>query len=161
MKSDNKINTVFPREAAILELEKILAAKQKGDRITAGEILDGTGFDIDSLRGRIKTWAQRKGLVLDAVPNDGYRIRLDAEHVDHALAQSKRAARREREAMRALLATDASKLDDTQTRRHEWLAPRVATRVARAEQDIKDAKRELKLTGNERVPLRIVAGKDD
>jgi hypothetical protein len=152
-----EIKTVFPKEAAVLELEKILSNKGKGDRITAKEVLDGTGMSVENLRGRIKTWARRKGFVVQAVPNDGYRILSDVEHVDYTLCQSKSAARKEREGLRSLLSTDSARLDAVQTRRHEFLTPRVAARVARAEQDIKEAKQEFKLT--ERVPLRALASK--
>jgi hypothetical protein len=153
----NEIETVFPREAAVLELEKLLASKSKGDRITAREVLEQTGMSIEKLRGRIKTWAKRKSLVLAPVPNDGYRILADSEHVDYTIRRTKTALKSEKEALRSLAVTDASKLDDAQVRRHEWLMPRVASRVARAEQDSKDTKREFKLT--ERAPLRVLVGK--
>jgi hypothetical protein len=151
------IQTVFPREAAALALEKLLATKVKGDRITAREVLETTGFEVDSLRGRIKTWAKRMRLVVVAVPSDGYRIVPDSELVDRAVAGSKSAARKEKENLRVLMTADQSKLDDVEMRRHNFVTPRVAARAARSEQDMKDVKQELKLT--ERVPLRLLSDK--
>jgi hypothetical protein len=153
-----KEQTVFPREAAVLALEtKVLANKNKGDHITAQEVLEQTGFAITSLRGRIKTWARRKSFVIRSVPGDGYRILTDAEHADYSTSSARSAFKKERESLRALVVTDRAKLDDHQVRRHEFLMPRVAARVARAEQDAKDTKQEFKLT--ERVPLRVLAEK--
>lgn len=155
--AENKIDSVYPREAATLALEtKVLQLKQKGDHITAREVLEATGSPVDSWRSKIKTWARRRALVLRPVPNDGYRICLDSEHADYSRVKSKTLAKSAKEALRALVVTDQSKLDSAQIRRHEFMMPRVAALAARAEQDVKEIKSEFKLS--ERVPMRALKG---
>lgn len=147
--------TKFPKAAATIDLEKkILSKKTKGDRITAREVLDATGMPIDRMRRQIKAWATKSNLVVKPVPGDGYRILLDAEHIDESVDRTRRARNQERRALHAVLTADASKLDQAQARRHEFVTSRIAARVARIEQDIQEIKREFKLT--ERVPLRVL-----
>lgn len=154
MDDKNQIGTVFPREAAALALEKLLATKNKGDQITAREVLEATGRPVSKMRGPIKTWARKKGLVVRSVKGDGYRIALDVEHTDLSRRASCSALKKDREALRVLVVTDGAKLDEEQSRRYDWMMSRTAPRVARAEQDAKETRAEFKI-GMERVPLRL------
>lgn len=149
---------VFAREAAVVALGELLKTKNRGDRITAAEVQAATGSsDWRSFGGRVRTWAKKTGIVLFAVPNDGWRIGMPAEHVDFADKKRVSALRSEKRGLKALLDVPRAQLDDTQERRAEFAVRLAARRCAQLESDDKETKREFKLT--ERVPLRVLSGK--
>lgn len=134
MSSTNNPQPAFAREAAVLNLGKLLATKKRGDRITAAEIQDATGFaDWRSFRGRIFTWAKNNGLAPFAVTNDGWRFGMPAEHIDFAERKRKTAKGHEKRGLQALLDIPRPELDDEQERRLIVVIPRAAQRVAEAE----------------------------
>ncbi len=147
------MSTAFPREAAFLKFEKdVLSTKKKGDHLTAKEFTDCTGMDINSFRGRLHTWERRNNFKLEAVRGNGYRIALDVDHVDLAYRSQRSALKKTRESARTMTVVDHTKLDGPAMRRYEFVMPRLAAQLMRAEQDVKEIKSEFKLT--ERVPLR-------
>lgn len=145
--------TAFPREAAFLKFEKeILSVKKKGDHVTAKEFSDCTGMEMASFRGRLKTWEKNNNFKLEAVRGNGYRIALDIDHSDLAYREQKSALKKTRESARTLTVIDHANLDGPALRRLEFVMPRVAAQLMRAEHDVKDIVKEFKLT--DRVPLR-------
>ncbi len=152
--NDTKMRvTAFPKAAAKLVLEKILAGKGKGDHITKAEI-ESCGMPINSMRSAVIRIVRHRGLTPIAVPGDGYRISTDNENNDIVRRRTEGEARAVRETLRVHQSTDVSKLDEQQLRRHEWQGPRVAMRAVNVTKDVKDTRQEFKLT--ERVPLRVI-----
>jgi hypothetical protein len=157
MSDDNEasVEVLEKREAALVNLHAMLAGKKRGDRITAAEIVEATGFeDWRSFRGPIHRYVASASLVSVAVPNDGWRIGLPADHIDFAEKKRQSALRKERRGLKALVDTPIVELDDRQTRRAEFLTVRAAARVQSSQKDDKEIRKELKI-GSERVPLRI------
>jgi hypothetical protein len=147
------------REAARLNLRKMLESKKRGDRITAAEVVTSTGFERwQTFSSVIHSWARLNKLPLFPVRNDGWRIGLPAEHVDAAESKRRSARRREIHGLDLLIHTPREGLSDAEVRRVEFLAPRAAQRVQRIEADHRDIKQEFRLT--ERVPLRALRGED-
>jgi len=149
-----QIKTVFPRAAAQLALESLLANKVKGDTITAREVEDGTGYPVEKMRRALRRWERSKNFKLIPVPGDGYRIALDVDNADVVRKSTESERRKAQEALRVVMITDRAKLDDQQVRRIDFLAPRVAMRAATLDRDVKETRKEFKLS--ERVPLRVI-----
>jgi hypothetical protein len=132
----------------------MLDGKKRGDRITALEIVESTGFENwRSFSNVIHAWARANKLALFPVRHDGWRIGLPAEHADAAESKRKAARRREMHGLDLLVYAPRAEMTEAQNRRTEFLASRAAQRVQRAETDHKDIRHELKLEG--RVPLRL------
>jgi hypothetical protein len=157
--NDSASDDRFAREAARVNLRKMLEGKRRGDRITAAEVVEATGFEQwRSFGAVIHTWARQNKLPLFPVRNDGWRLGLAAEHVDAAESKRRSARRREIHGLDLLVHAPRSELNDSEARRVEFLAPRAAMRVERAQIDDRDIKSEFKLT--ERVPLRMLKGEE-
>lgn len=143
------------REAARVNLRKMLETKKRGDRITASEVTVATGFDDwRSFGGTIRSFIRNKGMVSWPVTNDGWRIGLPEDHVDYSEKQRRSALRKERLAFNSLMAAPRAELNDHQTRRVEFALARSASRLQQAKQHDKETREEFKLT--ERVPLRTL-----
>lgn len=157
MSNDNEVTVevLEKRDAAIINLHAMLARKKRGDRITAAEIVEATGFeDWRSFRVPIHRYVASANLVAMAVPNDGWRIGLPADHIDFAERKRRSALKKERRGLKALVDTPIAELDDRQTRRAEFLTVRAASRVQSGQKDDKEIRKVLKI-GTERVPLRF------
>lgn len=149
------------RDAARVNLRKMLETKKRGDRITAAEIVTATGFENwQSFGATIRSFIRSAGLVAFPVTNDGWRVGLPVDHLDYAERQRRGALRREKRGLDALVHAPRAELDDDQTRRAEFLLARSAARVQTAKQHDKETRTEFKL-GRERVPLRIAGGKKE
>lgn len=145
----------FAREAARVNLRKMLEGKKRGERITAAEVVASTGFEHwQSFGAVIHAWARRSKLPLFPVKNDGWRIGLPAEHVDAAESKRRAARRREIHGLDLLVHAPRDGLTEAEARRVEFLAPRAAQRVQRIEADDRDIKKELRLA--DRVPIRTL-----
>jgi hypothetical protein len=143
---------VFARDAARLRLREMLSTKQRGDRISAAEIVASTGFDNwRSFSRVIRAWGREVGYALHAVPNDGWRIVLPIEHFDEAEACRQAARRKDRRGLAILVSTPITELDDAQIRKHEFALIRTANRVQTSDVHDREIKREFKIT--ERNPL--------
>jgi hypothetical protein len=161
--SDTKIRiatSTEERELARVTLRKLLDGKKKGDRITASEIVDATGFDDwRSFGDTVRRWGAARGFEIVAVVNDGWRIVVDREHADVAVRRLRSAAKKEVRAHRAVRSADTSQLTDAEMRRHTFVAGIAARREREAVADERTVRKELKL-GSDRVPLRISGGSD-
>lgn len=158
--SGDPTKTAYPRDAAMLKFEaEVLSKKIKGDCITAREFLECTGMQIDSFRGRLRTWAKHRNFTLRAVPNDGYRILVDSELSTAGLSRQRSAHKQLGEEVRTLHSADTTKLDDEQVRRLGFQKVRAERRFETSRRDLKDTRREFKMT--ERVPLRLASQDED
>lgn len=152
------VKVIFAREAATVALEKLLENKTFGDRITAAEIQDATGFaDWRSFGHKIRKYVEKRHMVHFAVPNDGFRIGTPQEHLDFSEQHRKSALRKEKRGVKALLSTDRTQLSETDDRRFEFALRRASTRLVAAERDDKDTKAEFKLDSS-RPPRRLPEG---
>jgi hypothetical protein len=153
--TNDEIEIVNAREAARVNLRKMLDGKRRGDRITAAEVVASTGFDHwQSFSSVIHRWARSSKFPLFPVKNDGWRIGLPAEHVDAAESKRRSARRREIHGFDLLVHAPRTELTDAEARRVEFLAPRAAARVQRIESDDREISKEFKLS--ERVPMRTL-----
>lgn len=151
MSDDDKKNQ---RAAAMVNLGKLLEAKKRGDLITASEIINATGLpDWHKFRGAIRSNLLKRGLVPQAIPNDGYRIILPDEHVNTARRAIKSVVGKTGRAMRAL-ASARSEMTDSGLRRADFMAPRIAAMHENARQTHDEIRKELKTS--ERVPMRLI-----
>lgn len=160
MNADMKIVQTHPT-ASKVNLMAMLKSKTYGSRITAAEICECTGADDWRQFGAIiRSWATKCGLPLHAVRNDGWRICNANEIVSSAGMDRRAALRKERRGLKKLVTAPAEQLADTEQRRLEFELRRAAVRVARADEDDRDIKREFKVS--ERVPLLrdITDGRD-
>ncbi|MBA2741476.1 MAG: hypothetical protein H0U46_05640 [Actinobacteria bacterium] len=143
------------RERARVDLRKMLDSKSRGDRITAAEIVDATGFDDWALFGEtVRRWAERRGFPLDFEKGDGWRILLPHEHVDYAERQRKRAFRAERKGLSSLISTPSVQLDERAQRRLHTALIRAQERMSLATEHHKQIATAFKT--EERVPFRLV-----
>lgn len=151
MSADIKIVPTHPT-ASKISLMDLLKAKTYGSRITAAEICECTGSDDWRRFGDIiRKWAADAGLPLQAVTNDGWRICNANEVVNSADTDRRSALRKERKGLRKLLNVPAPQLTDAEQRRLEFQMRHTAVRVARAEEDDKETRRQFKVA--DRVPL--------
>ena len=142
------------REAAFITLKEILETKGRGDRLTAQEIREATGFDDwESFRPRIRRFFIRKGLLPEAVLNDGYRLLTPSEHVDWAERRRRQAFRREADGLRALDATPLVELNDRDLRRHHFARGLSQVRVNQHLQHETQTRKELGTHTRNRIPL--------
>ena len=152
----DKVEIVHRREAARVNLRKMLDAKTRGERITALEIVEATGFDAwESFRDVIRRWAAAKGYVLIPVRCDGYRVGDPDDHVTVAAARRQSAVRHVGVAVRNLAAAPTSQLSDAGFKRYERELIATSRLHAIGREDDKAIRKEFKL-GRTRVPLRLV-----
>lgn len=154
------------RDAAWVTLKEKLDSKKRGDRITAAEIVEWTGFDDwRSFGQRIRTWAKAKPSergALVPVVNDGWKLTTPQEDTDYAEQRRRSAFKKEKDAVRVLASTPVHLLDERGQRRHGFQLTRTVQRAELHRTHDKEIKSELKLTApRERVPLRALpsAGK--
>lgn len=145
------------REAARVTLRKMLDGKKRGDRITAADVVEATGFDDwRSFGATIHTWAKASSFVLVSVPNDGWRVGLAADHIDYAEAKRRASLRRDARCLKALIDIPRAELSEADNRRAEFALVRAAARVQLATEHSRETATEFKLS--ERVPLRALVG---
>lgn len=143
------------KAAKWITLREKLDSKKRGDRITAAEVVEWTGFsNWQGFSGRIHTWARNAGYSLAPVKNDGWRIRLPNEVPDDLESRRKRALRIESRGLRVALATPTTDLDDRAVVVFQRRIERTAARVALARHHNAEAAKELR--GESRVPLRVI-----
>lgn len=151
------------KAAKLIVLRQKLDAKKRGDRITAAEIVEWTGFpNWRAFAVQIHRWARDNGFGLDPVVNDGWRIVLGHEVVDLNERKRKTALRIESRSLRLALATPTVEMDPRQELRHQRALERTAVRVATARQHNVATLKELR--GESRPPLRVITDgkkKDD
>lgn len=141
------------RDLAFVSLRKHIDQKTYGDRITAEEIIETTGFEQwRSFCPRIRRYMRSRGHYLQPVPNDGYRILLPHEHVDYAERQRRSALRKEVLGLGATESTPVKELDERQLRRWEFVRARQHKRVGLAQEHEKETRKALG-TRSDRVPL--------
>lgn len=158
MSDEADIKAAHEREAARVNLRKMLDRKGRGDRITAAEIADSTGFaEWQSFGDTVRRWAKAAKFSLQPVINDGWRIGLARDHIDAAESKRKRGLRAVKDEVRLLMHTPQSELTDAEQRRHQFAISRAADRLQSAEKHERETRQEFKL-GGDRVPLRALAG---
>lgn len=148
------IKKSYERDAARVNLRKMLDGKKRGDRVTAAEVFEATGFPLESMRNAVRAWAEEQGFVLVAVPRDGYRVGGPTDHVDYGEKKRQQMRSKLRDGVRALVTAPVEEFDKLTERRHDFLLKRMSLLMASADQHDKEVRREFKL-GQERVPLRI------
>lgn len=154
MSEDTTTTDDFKRDAAWVTLREMLESKKRGDRITAQEIIDATGFSSwRSFGDRIRRWSDKKGFALFFVPNDGWRIGLAHEHYDKQEGYRKSARRKELRAFGVLVSTPAAELDDRQMRRHQAALVRAQARVEMVQRHHNELKPKAL---EERPPMRVL-----
>lgn len=147
------------REAARVNLRKMLETKKRGDHIAAKEIADATGFeDWRSFGDTIRKWALSAGFALVPIVNEGWRIGLADDHVTVASKQRRSVRRKLAKASSVLVSTPVTELSEHGVRRHEREMLAVARLKTIADADDKAIRKDFALDSG-RVPLRIKSGK--
>lgn len=143
------------REAARVNLRKMLDTKKRGDQITPMEIVKSTGFDDwRSFGDVIRRWARSAGCSPIPVRNEGWRLASPDGQVTDAARDRRAATRRLKRAAHTLATTPVAELSDVAAKRHERELLSVGRLATLASDDDKEIRKEFKL-GVERVPLRI------
>jgi hypothetical protein len=151
----------YQRDAAFIGLRPLLESKKRGDRITAAEIRDATGFDDwKGLRSRIRQYFEAKGLFLRAVPNDGYRIIAGNEHADESARHQRTALKREIKSLNVISSAPVEELSDDEVRRVRFQRDRSVRRVELAASHDQDNYHKLGIKPlRQRIPaLRLKSG---
>jgi hypothetical protein len=147
------------REAAWITLRDKLDEKKRGDRITAAEVVEWSGFtEWRRFDERIKTWARRRGMTARMTDGDGWALLTAAEELLFAEGKRKEAFRKEKKGLRALLSVPVQDLDERMQRRHEFQLAKAQQRTQVAADHDVETRKEFKLgPARERVPLRLIA----
>lgn len=155
--SHSEVDPRFARDAARVNLRIMLDQKTHGDRITAAEIITATGFDKwNSFRGPIKTWAKRNNYVLQAVPNDGYRVADAAGIIDTSkqLGRQQFALAEERDRVIGTVPIDRLKENEVPVYTQERMRSTRALEVARRNES--ETRKQEQIGAAPRVPMKLV-----
>lgn len=159
MSDDTTIKKTHEREAARVNLRKMLEAKKRGDQITPSEIVAATGFeDWRSFGEVIRRWARSAGCSPIPMRNEGWRLASPDDQVTDAARDRRAATRRLKRAAHTLGSTPVGELSEVSAKRHEREMLAVGRLVTQATLDDKAISKEFKL-GSERVPLRLASKK--
>ncbi len=153
----DEIKKQHEREAARVNLRKMLETKKRGDRITASEVVESTGFaEWRSFGNTIRTFIRAQGFTAVPVRGDGWLISSPVSQIDDARKLSDSGTRKKVRALKAAASVPRAEIDERSLRRLEFITTRLAAEVEQITRHTREVREEFKLS--ERVPLRI-AGK--
>ncbi len=145
----------YKRSVARTTLRGMLDTKVRGNRITAADIVDATGFDDwQTFRNTVRTHMMSRGMTLTPIPNDGYSVDLAVGQLDHSESRRRKALKQNKLRVKALVSVPQTELSEAEVRKHGFLLGKAAAEIDLATRNDRDITKELKLT--DRVPLRAL-----